>query len=564
MMAAAASSPVVQYGRRKGSNTAQQRVVVKGIPDSTADVEMRHVDLRQVTVLPKAEWERIVKNSNALENEARTRYEELKEREALHLRSKEVVKGWPNTISGLRQKRLKSKQLREEKEEAEKERIDLEEAQYQAEKRREAIEKAKTKLYYQNDKVRAFHSGYLLTEVLRERDAQMELKNKLLNMSNKQDKDAVSDMQRELHESMYNEQQRALQKHTERKKNAQDLLKQLQEHRHAAVLEKQANYKEGVEIGRLTRLHEWEINKLAKMKMDEKREIMNAHLAHVADKNFLEAVDKQKEEENDDMVRQYILAKKKMESLKRERELEVYRKTIERRDKITDLLAAQMKEKFDDEEQRTANAIAELERKSKKENQEKEEKIKADIKAITEHRLAMRKKKEKEEEDEKLRALQALHEIKEADNFFIAQQKEKMRRAKEGQKKVQTMQIQQMAEKTTMSQMEREVELEYDKQNLMDSHKEELVFQNYARQVIDSAIKAGKNPYPLKKAAEIGTGGGRGPVYPERGGIRPSYQVQDTSGVQLPAFQNVTTQEIKEIHDSGDIQQTKRRLGFTF
>lgn len=57
----------------------------------------------------------------------------------------------------MRQKRLKAKKLREEKEEEEKQKIDLEEAQYQAEKRREAIEKARTKQYYQTDKVKTFH-----------------------------------------------------------------------------------------------------------------------------------------------------------------------------------------------------------------------------------------------------------------------------------------------------------------------------------------------------------------------------------------------------------------------
>lgn len=62
---------------------------------------------------------------------------------------------------------------------------------------------------------------------------------------------------------------------------------------------------------------------------------------------------------------------------------------MERRDQITELLAAQIKQKVDDEEQHIAKAVAEMEAKNKKETQEKEEKIKSDIKAITEHRLAM-------------------------------------------------------------------------------------------------------------------------------------------------------------------------------
>ncbi|CAI9544874.1 unnamed protein product, partial [Staurois parvus] len=134
---ATASAPVVQYGRRKGSSRGQAADKVTG----NGDLTVKPVDLRQVTVLPKADWERIVNYNNTLEDEERRLYEERKEQEALHLQSQEVVKNWTNTISGLRQKRLKSKKLREEKEEEEKKKIDLEEAQYQAEKRREAIEK---------------------------------------------------------------------------------------------------------------------------------------------------------------------------------------------------------------------------------------------------------------------------------------------------------------------------------------------------------------------------------------------------------------------------------------
>ncbi len=42
--------------------------------------------------------------------------------------------------------------------------IDLEEAKFQAEKRREAIERAKTLLYYQTDRVKQFHVSGNMTK----------------------------------------------------------------------------------------------------------------------------------------------------------------------------------------------------------------------------------------------------------------------------------------------------------------------------------------------------------------------------------------------------------------
>ncbi|CAI9544875.1 unnamed protein product, partial [Staurois parvus] len=54
----------------------------------------------------------------------------------------------------------------------------------------------------------------------------MELKKKIMNMSNRQDKDSLATMQRELEESIYDDQQKALQRMTEKKNNANELLKQ--------------------------------------------------------------------------------------------------------------------------------------------------------------------------------------------------------------------------------------------------------------------------------------------------------------------------------------------------
>ena len=45
-----------------------------------------------------------------------------------------------------------------------------------AEKRRVAIERAKQLQYYETDRVKGFHGALLLTEVMKERDAQMEMK----------------------------------------------------------------------------------------------------------------------------------------------------------------------------------------------------------------------------------------------------------------------------------------------------------------------------------------------------------------------------------------------------
>ncbi|KAG8432412.1 hypothetical protein GDO86_016891 [Hymenochirus boettgeri] len=550
---AALSAPVVQYGRRKGHSRTQSAV-------NQSETIMQKVDLRQVAVLPKAEWERMVNSTKALEIESERIFEQRQEREALHLRSKEVVKNWTNTIAGARQKRLESKKLREEKEEEEKKQIDLEEAKFQEEKRREVIEKARLKQYYQNDKVKKFHSALLLTEVLKERDLQIELKNKVAMFN----KNKEMDLQHELEQSIIEDQKKAQKRLSERRNNAKELLKQIEGQKHRAELEKFYSQKEGEEIQRLTQKNEAEMRQFAKLKTEEKQELKKAHLAHLKEQDFIRALGKQKEEENDKMLRRYIHAKKEMGNLRKAKEEELNRLVEERRDRISDILSAWYKQKEDDEEQRTAKAIADLEAKHTKEAQEKEAKIKAELKTITEHRLAARRKKEEEEKEEKIKALQALYSVKESDRLFFQEQNEKMRRVDEEHKAVQEIQVQQMAEKLAMSEAEKEIDMQYSKQNDLFLTKEEEQFQEYAKHVIDNVTKAGRNPYPLKKAAQIGTGGGHGPVFCDRAGIRPSYLAQDTSGNQLPSYQNETTQEIKGLHDTRDIQHGKRKLGFTW
>lgn len=56
-------------------------------------------DLRQVTVLSKAEWLRIKDELNQVNKDKESLREVIQQREALHLRSKEVVKLWSNTIA---------------------------------------------------------------------------------------------------------------------------------------------------------------------------------------------------------------------------------------------------------------------------------------------------------------------------------------------------------------------------------------------------------------------------------------------------------------------------------
>lgn len=157
-------------------------------------------------------------------------------------------------LQGQRQKKLEAKRIREEIEEEKRKLIDKEEAEYQALKRKEAIEKAKTQLYYQTDSVKGLHVGItqklrhlctfgcflilsvvtsglpqralLLTEVLKEREAQIELKQRIKNSSRDAEKHFVDLLRSREEEALKQEQEKVLRKKHERQAAAEDLKRQ--------------------------------------------------------------------------------------------------------------------------------------------------------------------------------------------------------------------------------------------------------------------------------------------------------------------------------------------------
>merc|ERR1712028_313617 len=97
------------------------------------------------------------------------------ERVRLQKISQDRVSKWPNTLEAERKKKEARRQQRHDEEEVQRKKIDKEEAAIQGEKRRMAIERANKMLYDDNDRVKAFHSQLLMSDVMKEREAQIEV-----------------------------------------------------------------------------------------------------------------------------------------------------------------------------------------------------------------------------------------------------------------------------------------------------------------------------------------------------------------------------------------------------
>ncbi|KFO05417.1 Coiled-coil domain-containing protein 173, partial [Balearica regulorum gibbericeps] len=458
------------------------------------------VDLHQVIVLPKAEWARIQDNLGSMTREAARILAEKKEREEMHLRSKAAVKDWPNTIMGLAQRKLKAKQLREEREEEERKLLDLEEEQFQAAKRKEAIDHAKNYLYYQNERVKGLHSALLLAEVLKERDAQIEFK-KLKSDVNKKKHE---EKEHELKEAILGEQEKAHQRYMHQQALRRDQLEQIKEHKRQAELAKLEDKREGEQIQRLNQLYHLEIQRRMKKEQEEKVERQQLYHAHVTDQKIIKAVEEQKQREEDDRIKAHFKAKETIAKLIKQREAEMRRLTQEHQDKIVSQLAVQMNEALKREDDRLARDIAKKEAEQEKKREEKEAKEKAAIESIAEHRATVMRMKVEKEREEKAEGKKDLHALMEKNRIYLEMEKAKKQRQRDINMEVQKIQIQQMAEKQAKKQQEKQADLDYDAEREVIALCKECEFQTYAKQIIESESKTTHHLYPLLKASKDG------------------------------------------------------------
>ncbi|XP_070694759.1 cilia- and flagella- associated protein 210 [Pempheris klunzingeri] len=542
---------VVQFGRRRGSSKRAEE----------ASRAIQPPDLRQVTVLTKSEWLRIQDELNRVNKDKESMREAAQQREALHLQSKEVVKLWSNTIAGQRQKKLEAKKIREQIEEEKRKQTDKEEAEFRDQKRKEAIEKAKTQLYYQTDHVKGLHRALLLTEVLKEREAQIELKQRIKSASKDVDKEFMNMVKTRDDEALKQDQEKALQKKFERRAVAEDLKNQIKDNEFVKERQKMENKKDGEEIQHLQVLYQQEQRMEEERRAEQKKNLMHAHLEQLTNRDLVRATDKQKEEAEEEHRKLFLSAKQKMMQLRKGKEKELLREAQMRSERIMNKLTVAQQTQTVSDEQRITKAVAEQDAKRVQQQWEEEEKRAAMLKSIAAHRDFMRQEKEQRDKAAKQITRESLQAKKDADRAFSEKQQLKAQRIREDGKKLQAFNATQMAEKNARHQQLRKEEREFEVMNAQFIAEEETQFQHYSQSVIGAAAEAQRNVFPLCKAAKEGIGGGLGPI---SCGLRSSYLVQDRTGAQIPKYVSGATQNIKKLNEAVDIEEAKKRLGFTW
>ncbi|XP_065666989.1 cilia- and flagella- associated protein 210 isoform X4 [Hydra vulgaris] len=488
----------------------------------------------KVAIIQQNEWQRIRDNALNLNTDNEVFARQQKEREELYAKSKELAKNWNHTIQGQRFKKLEEKKFRDEQDEIKKQQIDIEEEQLKSQQRKEAIALAKQQQYFQTDRVKKFHGALQLTEVLKERDAQCKFKLQKQEWEKKRNEHLLEMEKKSIEEAAKNEEKKLAIKLKKELNVADFLLLQMKD--------KHENLKQEKEVGLQERntlkqqFDEFEsANKSKELsQFHSKTQLIDEYKNEIILKKMQQEKERLRNEVEDSKIENYVKAKKKLSNVRRQKEKELFDANEQRKEKIQTKLKEILKNRVDNEDIRLLSAVNERERQRLEKEENERIKSKEIVQSINLHREHVLAEADKVAKETKL-----------IDKFDL-------------QKRVE-----EDISNTKASNNERDIEnnLNLDKQYVESFIKEEELFQDYAQKVIEGAKNAGRNPINLIKAANEGSGGGRGPKFDSKSGLRPSYIVADATGVQLPHyFKDPAVYNLSH----GHVGTSGKRLGFTW
>ena len=149
--------------------------------NSPTNLSAPETNLSKVLVITKNDLERITGHLNKKQKEEDQANEEYERKKQLHEKSLALTRNWNNTIEvspnnnliffrraifltlkmfgkkGSRRHKLQQKSIRENKQEEKRRAVDLEHAQWMAEERKKALDKAKLLQYHETDRIKTFH-----------------------------------------------------------------------------------------------------------------------------------------------------------------------------------------------------------------------------------------------------------------------------------------------------------------------------------------------------------------------------------------------------------------------
>ncbi|GFS79691.1 receptor-type tyrosine-protein phosphatase T [Nephila pilipes] len=503
-------------------------------------------DQKRILLLSKEEINKIVDHAEELQKE------EVKQKDAIE-KYKKKVQGNKELIASFSQRKEPGSELRKKQFDLGTKfaKIELDRESRIEARKNLVLDQAYKRLFEQTDRVKYFKTAKNFDEMMKERDDQMETKLSHRDNQLKYDTEFLLKMLRDIDQYHYEEREQEKVKQRNKKQNAENLWKQRNELEQKKKVEKWEHLRNGY---LLRDEDEQDVAKSEQKVRDEKEKVRKYKetLDHqVEDKEALFDIQQRLEKAEDikaklfnDAKREMTLEHKKIkehiDKEKRDRKLNVAN-TINNEGAILKAKEAANLQK----------AVLEAEEKAQEENVMKQLKKSEDLEAFKKFYEQNVEAKEKRKYDERLKDYQEGRRI--ADNVDRLQKIEDAKMQNHGhlEKEVQHMQMHQIA-KRQADKKDEEIEAMKDYMNHMRSlDNEEEMFQKYAQMEIENCEARGIDTYAMRRAARPGIECGNGPLFKNRGHIRPKYY----ASVWNP-------DDLTHIPQNQTLADTKSRLGF--
>jgi len=459
------------------------------------------VPLGQTTVLSSDDLMRI--KTTLLHADAKTMGTQIKSeddnlKETLRDMSRNRMGGWNNTLEARRKQKEADRQSAIDEEEKRRQVMDREESAFQAAERKKCIQRANTLLYENTERVKAFGSKLYLSDVMKERELQMEIKKQIKDRKDAEERmwhartiegvkmgDAEEERKRE------ERQQRAL--HAK-----QVQLDQLEDFRVRYVDNKRAEKREGELIKQRVEMHIAEEKRQEKDKKDEENK---RAMQTLADNRKLQEEKRiselQAREDEEKRIQYFAEEKERKMKMRAEREAEIATQKQAVRQRMIDRQVAYLQSLRKNENERIAGQAREAEAKREAEISAKNDKMRQEIEAIRNSHL--QQLSEKQESKEKAKKAGELAAAKFRADYEAGVEADRAAEAARREKRLslKATHLKQAKEKMYAKAKARDDELQEQEMVRMKLMEEDLLFDKYSQALIEQYKAEGKNVKPL-------------------------------------------------------------------
>jgi len=307
--------------------------------------------------------------------------------------SQQRVKNWPDSLEMAKKNKLEQRKKNFIEKEIEKRKIDEEERKYQEAQKKLVNERANKLLFDAQDQVKTFHSTLLLSDTMKEREFQQEIKQRKKEIVERIDKQWQEIEKQKMIGYDRKEVEKVGAEKKKKKEQMGHINQQFKDYKIKKIKEYQDRVVEG-EIIKLQAQQELEREKLKEMELRDRQGKMKEEFkrANVELQNQKEVI-KQNEREQMKKIEEYSVKKQQLADLRKRKEEEKFKETQRQRQILIDRQAEYLNNLKNKEDERISNQVKEAETKKAKADEEKKRRFDELKKQIDESRDLQSKRK---------------------------------------------------------------------------------------------------------------------------------------------------------------------------